>query len=339
MSGFLNLIVSYGSQPEAIVGMVLKVNIPTNGDTSEFNFSNAQYVASNDILTNVTVDWGDGSSAQTYTATTLGETLYCSHAYTNAGIYTVTITGSAEKFYAQNDSITEVVSFGNIGLKDLDAAFLYKTNITKMPTILPSTVQHLGLMFYGSAYNEVSICSWDTSNITSMKDMFKQNADFNQNIGSWNTSSVTDMSGMFWDASSFNQNIGSWNTSLVTVMFDMFNYASSFNQNIGSWNVGSVTLMDGMFQGASSFNQNIGSWNTSSVQGMSAMFESASAFNQNIGNWDTSAVTLMDSMFQNATAFAQNLSGWCVTLIPTAPTDFSTNAGALTPPVWGTCPP
>jgi hypothetical protein len=50
----------------------------------------------------------------------------------------------------------------------------------------------------------------------------------------------------------------------------------------------------------------------------------------------------MIQMFYAATAFNQDLSGWCVTLIPTAPSDFATGTTAWNKtnriPVWGTCP-
>ena len=72
------------------------------------------------------------------------------------------------------------------------------------------------------------------------------------------------------------------------------------------------------------------------------MFFDAPAFNQNIGSWNTGNVTNMVQMFYAATAFNQDLSGWCVTLIPTAPSDFAYGATAWNKtnriPVWGTCP-
>jgi surface protein len=83
--------------------------------------------------------------------------------------------------------------------------------------------------------------SWNTSNVTTMEQMFYGASAFNQNIGSWDTSKVTNMFGLFWSAIKFNQNIGSWNTSKVTSMGYMFKSATVFNQNISSWNVTKVT--------------------------------------------------------------------------------------------------
>jgi surface protein len=90
----------------------------------------------------------------------------------------------------------------------------------------------------------------------------EENADLIINA---NTSEITDMSNLFKDNSSFNLDISGWNTSSVTDMSNMFNGAESFKQDIGGWNTSSVTNMDIMFQNADSFNQDIGDWDVSNV--------------------------------------------------------------------------
>ena len=150
----------------------------------------------------------------------------------------------------------------------------------------------------------------DTSNITSMSNMFHGAKFFNQPIGDWNTSNVTDMSGMFMRAESFNQPIENWDTSKVTNMSYMFYGAKSFDQPIGNWNTSKVTNMSFMFYGAKSFDQPIGNWNTSKVTNMKSMFSEAEWFNQPLDNWDTSKVTNMSTMFKNTRFFNQPLSNW-----------------------------
>ena len=64
-----------------------------------------------------------------------------------------------------------------------------------------------------------NISSWDTSNVTTMENMFFQNHCFNQNISYWDTSKVTNMNNMFVNNmvnSAFAWNISSWNVSHVT---------------------------------------------------------------------------------------------------------------------------
>ena len=112
------------------------------------------------------------------------------------------------------------------------------------------------------------INTWDTSKITSMKNLFKNHKSFNDDISRWNTSNVTDMSFMFYHAFNFNQDISNWDTSKVKNMSYMFNTATKFNQDISRWNTTNVTNMTYMFYKATSFNQpNIFyKWDISSVR-------------------------------------------------------------------------
>ncbi|MAV42159.1 MAG: hypothetical protein CMC32_01575, partial [Flavobacteriaceae bacterium] len=163
--------------------------------------------------------------------------------------------------------------------------------------------------FFPSDFNQ-DITSWDTSNVTTMQQMFYENTAFNQDIGNWNTSNVTDMGVMFAYSSSFNQNIGNWDTSNVTDMVVMFFSATSFNGDIGNWDTSSVASMSQMFALATSFNQNIGNWDTSNVSNMSGMFYGAEVFNQDINNWNTTNVTDMQSMFTEAKIFNGDIGSW-----------------------------
>ncbi len=153
---------------------------------------------------------------------------------------------------------------------------------------------------------------WDTTNVTSVIEMFSETKSFNQDIGSWNTSNVENMEDMFQNAEKFNRDIGAWDTSKVETMAGMFDGADCFNQDIGSWNTSWVGSMNHMFQNAAKFDQNIGRWDTSKVVSMGLMFSHASMFNQDISNWNTSKVSDMPNMFNSAQNFDQNLENWDV---------------------------
>lgn len=294
---------------------------------------------------NATVFWGDGTSDSYTTAGTK------THTYSTGGAYTVRISGTVTQFGSGTSPLTRpeftrCLSFGDIGLTSLSGAFRNCLNLVEVPNQIPSTVTSLDNCFFASRNFNQNIGSWNTTNVTSMIQVFASAVgvmQFNQNIGSWNTSSVISMTGMFSSSggtSAFNQDISSWNTSSVTNMARMFENAIAFNQNIGNWNTTNVALMTQMFDGATAFNQDIGSWNTSNVTNMSSMFQSATAFNQNIGSWNTSNVALMTQMFFGATIFNQDLTGWCVGNIGSEPSAFATDSAlsAGNKPLWGKCP-
>jgi surface protein len=154
------------------------------------------------------------------------------------------------------------------------------------------------------------ISVWNTSQVTSMRELFRDRKDFNDPVGNWDVSNVTDMYWMFFNATSFDQSLDSWNVSKVTTMGGMFWHASSFNQPLNSWDVGNVTNMRYMFSYASSFNQPLHSWDVKSVTVMFCMFYRAVSFNQPLDTWNVSSVVDMTWMFSGASAFNQSLDTW-----------------------------
>lgn len=234
---------------------------------------------------NATVNWGDGSSDDTYTTTGNKE-----HSYTAEGTYTVSITGSLTQFGGgftptpNIDKLVKVTSFGNIGLTSLKGAFKHAVNLHELPLQLPSTVQELTYLLVGATIFNFDISSWDMSGVTKTNYMFNNAPAFNQDIGGWNMSNVINMSTMFSSATAFNQDISGWDVSKVTNMSGMFETTAAFNQNIGDWDVSSVTAMERMFSNATAFNQNIGDWDVRSVTDMDRMFMGTAAFNQDIGS-------------------------------------------------------
>ena len=182
-------------------------------------------------------------------------------------------------------------------------------------------------IFRRSSFNG-DISNWDTSNVTTMMEMFIEASLFNQDLSYWDTSNVTDMEEMFYKATAFNGDISGWDTSNVTNMYRMFYEASVFNRDIGDWDVSGVPNMESMFQEAKKFNQDIGDWDVSSVTNMESMFYEADDFNQDIGAWDVSNVTEMKRMFYRADDFNQDLSDWDVNNVTSFYLIFGSDAGA-----------
>ena len=188
------------------------------------------------------------------------------------------------------------ILFGDITLKDFnqDISSWDVSNVTNMRD-----------MFKWSNFNQ-DISNWDVGNVTMMMSMFNENSAFNQPIGNWDVSNVTDMGYMF-TYTPFNQDIGGWDVSNVSTFQSMF-IGTPFNQDIGGWDVSNVSTFNSMFTD-SAFNQDISNWDTSSGWSMESMFRN-SPFNQNIGNWDVSSVTNMYAMFGSNQVFNQDISNW-----------------------------
>lgn len=257
----------------------------------------------------VFVDWGDGSREVFKSTGTK------THTYTSKGRYIIQIGGTLNTItfasMTGRGKLVSCLSFGNLS-RLAACTFNGCSNLTSVPNQIPRTFTSLSSMFAScNSFNDISICSWDTSNITDMSSTFNLNTAFNRSLNSWNTKKVQFMNSMFGQ-SIFNQPIGSWDVSKVTNMSNMFNQQSAgraFNQDINQWNVSNVTNMSQMFYINKGMNYDLNSWDTSKVTTMQNMFYQ-STFNGNISNWNTASVTTMASMFFQNTVFNKDISLW-----------------------------
>ena len=236
---------------------------------------------------NYSVDWGDGSEES-------GLTGDATHTYTNAGTYTVKISGDFPAIYfntsGDKDKIMSIEQWGGIQWETMENAFAGCQNLT---------------------YNAIDIP--DLSGVTSMKKMFSKATVFNGDISQWDVSNITSFDYMFSYAEAFNQDIGGWDVSSATRMIAMFQ-ASGFNQPLGNWNVSNVTIMWNMFKNANTFNQDVSGWTVSNVTDMRALFQNCTAFDQDLSSWNIQNVTDMSNMFDNSGMSLDNydntLTGW-----------------------------
>ena len=184
----------------------------------------------------VSVDWGDGSSEDFTTGGTK------SHTYTSDGFYLVQISGSLQGFGNTDvqENLLRCLSFGTLGMTDLDRAFQNCGNLIEVPTALPPNVNRMFNAFNGASVFNGDISGWDVSEISGFGNFFFRAFNFNQDISGWDLSAATDMSGMFREASSFNQDISGWSIYVqdVTNMLRMFMDATSFNQDLSGWVTG-----------------------------------------------------------------------------------------------------
>ena len=200
-----------------------------------------------------------------------------------------------------------------------------------------SEATELRMMFKDAKSFNQDIGNWDTSKNRTMDEMFSGATRFNRPIGNWNVSSVISMEKVFSEALVFNQPLNNWDVSKVTNMQEMFgilggiNGRSAFNQDIGDWDVGRVTNFYAMFRTNFVFDQDISDWNMISATVVQQMFDRAIGFNNggvSLNCWDTSNITNFDVMFFGANSFNQDISNWCVANIGFEPFNFKTSANA-----------
>lgn len=197
----------------------------TNGFTASFKISSPE--------TNITVNWGDGSSVDTY----VGEVAWPTHTYQTAGTYTATVSGNLPAFGDPNgfgiiggltpNIITRVISWNETTTSFVGACESWQI-LTQVPALPPNVTNISGMFFDATAFNQ-DISSWDVSSVTNMFYMFVGATSFNQPIGSWDVSNVTNMGAMFIDATSFNQDLSNWCVSNIPTA------PNSFDLGATSW--------------------------------------------------------------------------------------------------------
>jgi hypothetical protein len=147
----------------------------------------------------------------------------------------------------------------------------------------------------------INLQYWDTSNFTSMKNMFS----LKDNDKSKKTQSIIFM----FDIKKI---IKTKKTQKVGSVVDSLEN-SVLVKGLKYWNTSKVTNMSSMFKNNKLFNEKL-EWDTSQVVDMSYMFNNARNFNQSVENWDINKVINMKYMFKNAIKFDQNIS-WETKLI------------------------
>ena len=308
------------------------INAQNNNFVSTWNVSSGAFELPLKDFTDITIDWGDGTSTAHTNST------FPTHTYGSSDTFTITVTVNDVKkdigsMYMNGDHasramIQDVSNWGEGIWNSFTAAFEGATNLTVSATDEPdlsATTSMLKAFRNCSSLVGITFNDWNVSAITNMEQLFSgtggpNNEDvlmiFNGDISGWNTAAVTNMRSMFYQCIAFNvggtQNLNNWNTAAVTNMRSMFNVyekeGTLFNANISSWNTAKVTNMRGMFQNRTNFNRDISRWNTGAVTNMSYMFLDAYEFNSDISNWNTTAVTKMNLMFCGAQKFNQNIN-------------------------------
>ena len=139
----------------------------------------------------------------------------------------------------------------------------------------------------------VSVSYLDTSNLTSMYNMFY----------GCNQLTTVDVSG--------------WNTDNITTIETMFAYCSSLVTVIGlnELNVSRVDNMGGLFTDCSNLTEiNVSSWDVSKVTNFGAAFRRCPKLtNIDVSKWDTSSGVIMSGIFTNCTGLIElDLSNWTV---------------------------
>ena len=164
-------------------------------------------------------------------------------------------------------------------------------------------------MFRNFGGLDINVSNMNTSQVTSMNGMFKNNKYLiSLDLGGFDTSQVTSMQSMFSGCSSLTSlNVSSFNTAKVKNMNSMFSSCSALTSlGITNFDTVNVTNMKGMFSDCSALTSlNLQYLGTYNVENMSYMFNGCSSLTSlSLSSFNTLLVTDMSYMFSNCRSLA-----------------------------------
>ena len=201
-------------------------------------------------------------------------------------------------------SITRTINSDSLPtvMKFVDSSATSSSSLLEILDMNTSNLTTMDNMFrYCDNLTNIS-CDWDTSKVTSMLNMFNGCSSLTSlNVSNWDVSQVTNMSGMFQNCTSLTSlDVSKWDTNKVTNMSNMFQGCNSLiSLDLINWDTSKVTSMSYIFNGCKALTSlDVSNWNTSKVTNMGAMFNGCnSLISLDLINWNTSKVTSMSSMF------------------------------------------
>ena len=196
----------------------------------------------------------------------------------------------------------------NYNSSNLFCNFSKLTEIENINLLDTSNVTTMNDMFeYCGNLINLDLSSFDTSNVTNMRGMFDGCSKLtNLDVSKFDTSKVTTMGYMFRSCSNLTSlDVTNFDTSKVTSMVQMFfSCQSLINLDVTNFKTWNVTSMYGMFTGCYNVKSlNLKKFDTSNVRNMSTMFQSCNSLTSlDLSSFNTSEVTDMSSMFYSGHA-------------------------------------
>ena len=190
----------------------------------------------------------------------------------------------------------------------------YEKVVTDVHEITPYSPQFISFYYFKGTDLDNEMISLDTSNMTTMKQMFYGCSGLTRlDVSKFNTSNVTDMQQMFYSCSNLQElDVSNFDVSNVTTMSSMFESCQKLTTigDISKWDTSKVTNMSSMFRTCKLLDVDFGDLKTDSVTTLANAFSQTNITKLDTSKWNTPNLTDFGYMFSHCTRLTDiDLSG------------------------------
>lgn len=232
------------------------------------------------------------------------------NSYMNEGV----LTHGHYEYIGDSEYISIPKTIQGNDIKDYFEMFKNSWNVMGVASCNPNITSMEG-MFDGADSDKpsytIELKNFDTSNVTTMYNMFDSTYIYSLDLTAFDTSNVTDMTNFFFQSEYLDEiNISSFDTSKVTSFSYMFFDIPAAIIDVSHFNTANVTDMSGMFESTEATTIDLSNFNTSKVIYMGDMFEFSNFTELDLRSFDTSNVEYMYNIFNGSVATALNLTSF-----------------------------
>jgi surface protein len=279
-----------------------------------------------------TVDWGDGSAPQNFSA---NSTAHYNYNWNNVSSATLTSAGYRQVIVTVTPQAGNILTLIHLAEKHNQAGLTnsYSTGWLDINVNAPNLISGSSRLFFGtgivrsSLLKRIYIGNW--GNLTSLQSIFARCRDLESlNETEWNTSSVTNFFNAFWGCESLKSlDCRNWNTSAATNFGEMFRTCTSLIriEGLENFNTSNVTNFVTMFGSSPVLfghlaELNLNNWNTAKATSLAGMFTTNTSLRRlKVNQWNTGLVTNLDNFVNGSSALINlDLSNWNLSACTTA---------------------
>lgn len=250
------------------------------------------------------IDWGDGSTA------IITESGSYSHLYSVDGPVDIEVHGvditrvsnrdkEADIEHTDDCKVIELNDFGLIGLTSIDLRLVEGlVGYTVLPKTLPVSLTDLTALCRGmdNVSNDM-FKLWDFSQVSTLKDTFRECTNLNLDLGSWKLPKLTSMDDTFRETTDSIVNMVNMNLPVLTITHSLFRRSTNLTLTMDRISLPAVIATGLWFEGSTDISANLTELTLNSVKDMDNWLSGVNNINLTVSGLKTPSLVTATEVF------------------------------------------